>query len=197
MPSQGEKKLGSEYEVSAPDENCRFSLYVLNSLRFWFDSFPTPDIICWNAGLWDTAILYPEDGCFVSLDQYLENMKKILREMKKTGTKIIFLTTTTVAEEKQYLPGPMPPRHRNVDILQYNKAIVQAFQDEDIIVADLFSLMYPNPEQYLRDDMIHPNEAGMELISSTITESIHSIGLFENPHQKSGSGLKKDEKTIQ
>ena len=81
--------------------------------------------------------------------------------------------------------------------MQYNKAIVQAFQDEDIIVTDLFSLMYPNPEQYLREDMIHPNEAGMELISSAIAESIHSIGLFENPHQKNGSGFKKDEKTIQ
>ena len=49
--------LGEEYNVSAPEENCRFSMYTLNSLRTWLPGFPKPDIIHWNNGLWDTAIL--------------------------------------------------------------------------------------------------------------------------------------------
>ena len=43
-------QLGEEYEVFAPEENCRFSAYVLNSLRFWLNAFPNPDIIHFNAG---------------------------------------------------------------------------------------------------------------------------------------------------
>ena len=81
-------QLGDGYEVYAPEENCRFSLYILNSLRFWLNDFPTPDIIHFNAGLWDTAILYHEDGCFLDVESYVKYMKMILRELKKTGAKI-------------------------------------------------------------------------------------------------------------
>ena len=77
-------QLGENYNVFSPKENCRFSLYVLNSLRFWLNAFPTPDIIHFNAGLWDTAILYREDGCFVDVENYVKNMKSVLRELKKT-----------------------------------------------------------------------------------------------------------------
>ena len=94
------EKLGEEYTVYGPGENCRFSSYVLNSLRFWLEEFPTPDIIHWNAGLWDTAILYKEDGCFIGIDEYVACMKKILRVLKSTGAKIIFATITPVHDEK-------------------------------------------------------------------------------------------------
>ena len=53
--------LGENYEVWSPKENCRFSLYLLNSLRFYLAEFPSPDIIHFNVGLWDTAILYKCD----------------------------------------------------------------------------------------------------------------------------------------
>lgn len=99
------EKLGSDYKVMSPEENCRFSYYALNSLRFWLPKFETPDIIHWNIGLWDSAILYPEDGCFVPKSEYVENMKKILRELKKTGAKIIFATTTPVSDEKSIFTG--------------------------------------------------------------------------------------------
>ena len=84
------KQLGDDYNVYGPNENCRFSLFMLNSLRFWMNDFPTPDIIHFNAGLWDVAILYPEDGCFVDMDNYLKNIKAIIRELKKTGAKPVF-----------------------------------------------------------------------------------------------------------
>ena len=131
-------RLGEEYEVFAPQENCRFSAYVLNSLRFWLNEYPTPDIIHFNAGLWDTAILYEEDGCFVPIEEYVRNMCIILRELKATGAKIIFATTTPVSDEKAALCGPMPPAHRNEDIIKYNKAVLEAFDKEDIVINDLW-----------------------------------------------------------
>ena len=121
--------IGDEYEITAPQENCRFSSYVLNSLRYWLAECPNPDIIHWNAGLWDIAVLYKEDGCFIPVEEYVLNMQKILRELKKTGAKIIYATTTPVLDEKKYLAGPMPPAHDNEDIIRYNRAVLEAFKE--------------------------------------------------------------------
>ena len=84
------RQLGEEYAVYTPEENCRFSSYVLNNLRRWLPLFPVPDIIHFNAGLWDTAILYPEDDCCTDKDTYLKQMKRVLRELKKNGSKSDF-----------------------------------------------------------------------------------------------------------
>lgn len=192
-------QLGNNYEVFAPAENCRFSSYVLNSLRFWLNEFPTPDIIHFNAGLWDTAILYHEDGCFIGLDEYAKNMKNILRELKKTGAKIIFATTTPVSDEKEHLSGPMPPSHKNADIIKYNNAILDAFDGENIIINDLFSEMHPEKEKYLSEDMIHPNDEGVKFLAKLVATAIKRCGNYSNENSTNSIKEKfiKDEKTIQ
>ena len=166
------EQLGEAYEVMTPQVNCRFSSYVLNSLRFWLAECPNPDIIHWNAGLWDTAILYHEDGCFTALEEYVANMKKILRELKKTGATIIFATTTPVSDDKKLFPGPMPPAHDNADIVRYNEAVLQEFEKENVIVNDLFSLINVEKKRYLKDDKIHPNEEGCKLLGKAVADII-------------------------
>lgn len=192
-------QLGGDYEIFAPKENCRYSLYVLNSLRFWLNSYPSPDIIHFNAGLWDTAILYREDGCFIDLENYVKYMKSVLRELKKTGAKIIFATTTPVSDEKEALSGPNPPAHKNQDIINYNNAVLEAFKDEDIIVNDLFSVIYSKKEKYLSEDMIHPNEEGVKLLGATVANCIKACGIYINNQCTAYSfqNINKDEKTIQ
>lgn len=190
-------RLGDKYNVYAPEENCRFSSYLLNSLRFYLAEFPTPDIIHFNAGLWDAAILYPEDGCFIGVDAYAENMKKILRVLKNTGAKIIFATTTPVSDAKKNLVGPMPPAHRNEDIISRNKSVLETFKGEDIYINDLFSLIYDNREEYLRDDMIHPNEKGIKILGSAVAEAILQIPFSESVHTGKIYKTNFCEKTIQ
>lgn len=193
-----QKQLGEEYTVYSPEENCRFSSYVLNSLRQWLPQFPIPDIIHFNAGLWDTAVLYPEDGCFTDRDTYVKQMMRILRELKKTGAKVIFATSTPVSDEKVALPGPMPPAHRNADVMAYNEAVLEAYKNEDIIIDDLFSLMYPDKERYLSEDMIHPNEEGVRLLGKAVADSIRSCGKVKNQHEQRGEVVKPvSEKVIQ
>ena len=62
------KELGDAYQVYSPAENCRFAAYAANSLRFWLNDFPKPDIIHFNAGLWDTGILFGENESFTPLE---------------------------------------------------------------------------------------------------------------------------------
>ncbi|MBE7042898.1 MAG: SGNH/GDSL hydrolase family protein [Ruminococcaceae bacterium] len=193
------EQLGNDYEVFSPKENSRFSLYVLNSVRFWLKEFPVPDIIHFNAGLWDTAILYHGDGCFVGIEDYVRNMKLIFRELKKTGAKLIFATTTPVSDEKATLQGPMPPAHRNEDIICYNNAVLTAFEEEDIAINDLFSAMYPQKEKYLSDDMIHPNTEGVKLLGTFVANSIKKYGKYKNNLSDVlyYKNMNKDEKTLQ
>lgn len=191
-------RLGDDYKVYAPKDNCRFSAYTLNSLRFWLANYPTPDIIHFNAGLWDTAILYQEDGCFTDIDTYVANMKKILRVLKSTGAKVIFATTTPVSEEKENLPGPMPPAHKNADIIRYNAAVLEAFREEDIYINDLFSLMYDKKEMYLSEDMIHPNEKGVKLLGNAVAEAIRKCPISKASHtEEKVQKVEFCEKTIQ
>lgn len=192
-------QLGEGYEVYSPKENCRFSSYVLNSLRFWLDEFPTPDIIHFNAGLWDSAILYPEDGCFVGLSEYEKNMRAILRELKKTGAKVIFATTTPVSDEKAELSGSIPPAHKNSDIGTYNRAVLEMLDRDEVAVNDLFALMYPEKEKYLSEDMIHPNEDGVKLLGTAVADAIKKCGVCENNKALHGTSkeVMKDQKTMQ
>ena len=175
--------LSDTFSVYAPKVNCRFSAFVLNSLRFWLTENPPADIIHFNAGLWDTAILYSEDGCFVDLESYISNMKKIIRVLKTTGAELIFATSTPVCDEKQYLPGPMPPAHKNADIAAYNAAAVELMKQENIPVNDLFSLMYADKEKYLSEDMIHPNEEGVKFLGQAVAQAIRncSATMKHNP----------------
>lgn len=191
-------RLGDAYTVYAPKDNCRFSSYVLNSLRFWLTQFPQPDIIHFNVGLWDTAILYKEDGCFTELDEYVKNMKKILRVLKSTGATLIFATTTPVSDDKYMLSGPMPPAHKNSDIVRYNAAVLEAFKDEDIRINDLFSLLYNEKETYLQDDMIHPNEEGVKLLANAVAQVIKAVPASEVRHSEQVvQQMNFEEKTIQ
>lgn len=192
------KELGEEYHVYSPDENCRFSGYVLNSLRLWLPQYPTPDIIHFNAGLWDTAVLYPEDGCFAPKEEYTQNMRKILRELKKSGATLIFATTTPVHDRKQFLKGPVPPAHSNQDITEYNRSVLQAYKNENVRINDLFSLMYPEREKYLSEDMIHPNEDGVQLLAKAVANAVRECGhITNNTRPDRDYVVAQSEKTVQ
>ncbi len=175
---EGEVKrlLGDEYEVVSPKENCRFAAYFLNSLRFWLEEFPTPDVIHFNAGLWDTAILYKEDGCFTDINVYSDTMRKIVRVLRNTGARLIFATTTPVHDDKYKLEGPMPPAHKNEEIARYNEAVLNIMKKNGVLVNDLFSLMYPERKKYLKDDMIHPNDEGVKLLGAAVADVIKNCG---------------------
>lgn len=167
--------LGGEFHVSAPGENCRFAAYTLNSLRMWLPTMPKPDIIHWNNGLWDTAILYPEDGCFTHLGDYADALEKILRELKKTGAKIVFAATTPVSPDKQFLTTAAPPAHKNEDIRRYNAAARIIMEQNGIEVNDLYQLVEPHISEYISADMIHPTPSGIEALAAAVSHKIKEV----------------------
>jgi len=165
------EKLGESYDVWSPANNCMYTANTFNSLRFYLRECPAPDIIHWNNGLWDTAVYY-DDGNMTPLPVYLDYLKRILRQLKKTGAKIIFATTTPTHPKKE-LPKDNQSRHFNSDIDRYNEAAVSLMCAEGVIINDLNRALRNDIEVYIRsDDLIHPNDAGIEKISTLIADKI-------------------------
>ncbi len=165
------QKLGEDWTVWAPEENCRFSSYTLNSLRMYLPECPQPDVIHWNNGLWDTNVIYPEDGCFTPLAEYLRHMERILRELKKTGARIIFATTTPVDPRKEEHPTS---KQFNADIDRYNAAMLELLHGRDVIIHDLNALLRDDIAHNICEDHIHLSELGYQRAGQAVARKIRA-----------------------
>lgn len=166
------KKLGEAYEVYAPEENCRFSTYTLNTLREWFPKWPKPDIIHWNNGLWDVNRCISKEENFTSPERYVEDMGRILREFKKTGAKIIFATTTPTLHE---LREDSSKTILNEDIKKYNKLFLDHYGDQVDAVDDLYYAVYLELEKNICEDYLHLSEAGKEICAEAVAAAIKRL----------------------
>lgn len=168
-------------EIVEPEENCRFSSYMLNSLRFWLPQMGQPDIIHFNAGLWDTACLYVDDGPFTPKDEYVRNILSIARELKRFNVPVIFATSTPVnAEDISAVATPSVDdpdgatvfKQDNLRIAEYNAAAVEALKEQGIIINDLFSLIIDKRDEYISPDGIHMNDRGKAVLADAVAEII-------------------------
>ena len=159
--------LGEDYSVWQPKENCRFSAYTL---RLIFDNrteIQNADIIHWNNGLWDVCDLFG-DGAFTDADTYVKTMLRIAEQLKKSTDKIIFATTTPVTSEHAH--------NKNERIRLYNSLLVPELEKMGIVINDLYSLVEPNIDAFIRkDDNIHLTEEGIRACSEQVVRHIKSI----------------------
>lgn len=182
------EKLGEEYNVFAPEENCRFAAFTHNSLRHWLPKFPKPDIIHWNNGLWDVGHFYGEKECGTTLPVYLEYLERIAKILKSTGATVIFATTTPCHPKRELKTDGMLSIHKNSEIEQYNKAAVKLMNKLDIAVNDLYPLVAGNIDELICEDLIHPSEKGKDVLSDAVCAKIRSI----NTSNASESAVKGD-----
>ena len=157
--------LGESYTVFQPEENCRFSKYTLRGVLIeWREDIAGSDIIHWNNGLWDICVLDGEP--FTSEEEYVSNMVRIAKHLKQLGKVVIFATITPVTSDN--------PDCKNEIIQRYNKALVPILKDMGIFINDLFSLVYPNVDTFIRkDDKIHLTEAGIDACAKQVVDMIH------------------------
>ena len=161
------EKLADIAEVTGPEENGRWSGYVLNSLRFWLPGMPSPDLVQWNAGLWDMGDDYQEGRHFYPLDLYEETCRRICRILRKfTGKpdlKIVIATTT-------------PTMHGDHgDILLYNDVLRKVAAEENAAVNDLYAVVSPAREEMIGEDHIHLSPAGVEAVAAQTAAVLRSL----------------------
>lgn len=150
------RKLADVAAVSGPEENCRWSGYLLNSLRFWLPDLPTPDLVQWNAGLWDMGDDYQEGRHFYPPDLYEETCHRICRVLRKTvkpDLKLVIATTT-------------PTLHGDhKDIRLYNDVLRKVAAEEGAMINDLYSVVAADKDRMICEDHIHLTAAGIEAVA--------------------------------
>ena len=161
------KMLSDIAEVSGPEENGRWSGYVLNSLRFWLPSMPSPDLVQWNCGLWDMGDDYQEGRHFYPLDLYEETCHRICRVLRKfTGKpelKIVIATTT-------------PTMHGDHgDILLYNDVLKKVASEENAVINDLYSVIAPARPEVIGEDNLHLTPAGIQAVAEHTAEVLRPL----------------------
>lgn len=156
QPVVGEK-LKDIAEVTGPEENGRWSGYTLNSLRFWLPGMPSPDLVQWNAGLWDMGDDYQEGRHFYPPDLYEETCRRICRILRKITGKpdlplVIATTTPTLHGDHE-------------DIRLYNSILRKVAEEENARVNDLYSVVSPAKDRMIGEDHIHLTPFGVEAVA--------------------------------
>jgi len=135
---------------------------------------PQWDVIHFNSGLHDLKRVNRKPGrkhddptipTVLTLDQYRENLDKIVARMKKTGAKLIFATTTP------YPDGVYPCRLPR-DAVAYNKVALEVMKKHDVSVNDLYSASLPNLKAWQREKNVHFSPFGREKLAELVAEAV-------------------------
>ena len=158
--------LGDGFEVFQPEDNCRFAQYMLRGLFDWKDAMADSRIVHWNCGLWDVCDLFG-DGAFTREAEYTDTVLRIARLLLREHEAVIFATTTPV--------DPRNPYNRNEVIARYNQIIVPELQKLGVQIDDLYALVQPHIDAYIRkDDLLHLTDDGVEAAAVQVADSIRA-----------------------
>jgi len=130
------------------------------------------DVIHFNHGLHDLKYV-DEQGKNTSVDkgrqqipieQYEKNLEQLAEELKKTGAKLIFATTTPVPEGTGIrVKG---------DAQRYNLVAERVMEKRGIPINDLYSLALPRLAEIQRPQNVHFDKDGSYLLAEQVASSI-------------------------
>lgn len=147
-----------------PEENGQYSKHTLWAVNQWIKELGTPDIVHWNNGLWDLHHEAPMVEALTSLEEYLENLRRILNELERTGAVILFATTTPVS--------PFAVGRSNAEIDSYNRAAIALMNSRGVEINDLNSLIQRNPG-FIHEDLLHLTEEGYRRAAEQTIAAVH------------------------
>ena len=166
--------LGKDFEVYQPTDNCRFIKYTMRGVGVeWREAMRDSRIVHWNNGIWDTDLSLLDDGePLTLLDEYRDNAIRLAKTLLSRHDRVIFATTTPLHHD---FPENRDGERRNKLIAAYNAAVVPPLSELGVVINDLHSLVYPKLDEYLLDDKIHLNEAGILACATQTADIIRTV----------------------
>ncbi len=126
------------------------------------------DVIHFNFGLHD-AKFASETTHRASREEYVENLRKLVTQMKATGAKLIFATTTPVPKD-----GNLTPTRRFDSIPARNELAVKMMKESGVAIDDLYAVVLKVQAKVGRSNDVHFEAAGYELIAKAVAASIEA-----------------------
>ena len=173
------KLLEGKANVFRPEVNCEHSGFGARNIEKWIGNKKW-DVIHFNFGIWDTHYMYhgkmvlEKDLPNINIkevkfrhttDEYINNLKKILASLKKTGAKLIWTTTTPFT----YYDEPTKKL-----LLKNNEEAVKLMKNENVQIDNLYNCALPNLKKWLSNDGYHFSELGYEQLGKQVASSITS-----------------------
>ena len=125
------------------------------------------DIIHFNAGHWDVGAMFSDGLPFTSLEEYLENLRRIVQELKLITPHLIFATTSPVRD------GHI--NETNEMIQKYNTAAVKLMKELNVRIDDLYPVVWNTMDVGVKGypDCIHATEEGKIIQGDQVLKVIH------------------------
>jgi hypothetical protein len=155
--------LTGQADVVWPEINGSFAKFTLWFVNLWITQLGNPDIIHWNNGIWDAYHLNNEMGIFTSIEDYIRDLGRVLKELRKANAQIIWASTTAVGNNCTCC--------RNDEIDAYNLAAATLMKKEFIPIDNLNAVVKQNPAKFLDTDQVHLTEAGQFACAVSVVAS--------------------------
>jgi acyl-CoA thioesterase-1 len=127
------------------------------------------DVIHFNFGLHD-AKFQSETTLRSTREEYAANLRTLVTQMKGTGAKLIFATTTPVP-----LGGNLSPTRKFDSIPERNTAAVQVMAECGVTVNDLYATVLPVFTQVGRPNDVHFQPEGYDVLARAVARSIEAV----------------------
>lgn len=122
-------------------------------------------VIAFNFGLHDLKIM--ENGQHqVSLAQYEKNLALMAARLKKTGARVLYVTTTPVPE------GKLSPLRKPGDEVLFNDAARRVMKKQRIPVVDLYSFAKPRLAEIQNPANVHFTKEGSAQLAEVVAKAI-------------------------
>lgn len=125
------------------------------------------DVIHFNFGLHD--LRHMEDGKRqVEPADYEANLRSLVADLKKTGAKLIFGTTTPVPE------GKLAPQRTFGDVATYNDIALKVMKENGVAIDDLNAAVTPDIAKLQNKADVHFNAEGYAVLGQAVVKSINA-----------------------
>ena len=154
-------------------QNCGAADTGVRSLPNWLGSTEW-DVIHFNWGLHDLKRVGREDGKMVSsidlpprisIADYQKKLQRCIDQMKLTGARLIFATTTAY-------PNGVSPVRVPEDAVRYNVAALEVMGRNGIVVNDLYALTVGRLDELQKPVNVHFSEKGSAVIGKQVASAI-------------------------
>lgn len=121
------------------------------------------DVIHFNWGLHDLKYLEGEKQ--VPLDDYRQNLQKLVKRLKETRATLIWCSTTPV-------PAGVSPARKNEDVIEYNGVAAKIMKENEISTDELYTFAEKQLEGIQRPNNVHFTPAGSKVLAGQVARSI-------------------------
>ena len=131
-----------------------------------------PDLIIFAIGINDAQFIHSTNGLHVSLDEFQQNLAKLLSVAKKFTDKVVFVGLTKVDESKTTpIPWSTDKSYTNENIKRLDNAIEKFCEDNNLKFIQMENVVS-------NDDLIdglHPNTKGHIKIFNRMKSELESM----------------------